>query len=146
MIMDIKKDNKRTSRGHREDTPEEFKNLRIEEKTFKDIKRIPKTTDQVREYFLTQNSTADEGQNFWDYQTAKGWKIGREPIKDWKAAARYWIRNGFSKNNSNLTKAQKQTQASYFKWKEDMKNENNGKKILSTSDGVTPITLSKPIV
>ena len=46
----------------------------------------------------------------------------------------------------HLTKAQKQTQASYFKWKEDMRNENNGTKILSPGDGVTPIALPKPTV
>ena len=55
----------------------------------------------------------------------------------------YEVKN---QNNLNLTKAQKQTQASYFKWKEDMRNENNGTKILSPGDGVTPIALPKPTV
>jgi len=30
------------------------------------------------------------GQQFCDFYSAKGWKIGKEPMKDWKAAVRTW--------------------------------------------------------
>jgi hypothetical protein len=29
---------------------------------------------------------------FCDYYTANGWKVGRNPMKDWKAAARMWAK------------------------------------------------------
>lgn len=29
---------------------------------------------------------------FWDYYESNGWKVGRNPMKDWKAAARRWQR------------------------------------------------------
>jgi hypothetical protein len=27
-----------------------------------------------------------------DFYESKGWKVGREPMKDWRAAARNWAR------------------------------------------------------
>ena len=30
------------------------------------------------------------GQQFCDFYSSKGWKIGKEPMKDWKAAVRTW--------------------------------------------------------
>ncbi len=34
-----------------------------------------------------------DGQHFVDYYTSNGWKIGRNPMKDWKATVRTWKRN-----------------------------------------------------
>jgi hypothetical protein len=44
-------------------------------------------------YFQEQGGTAVEAHKFCDYHDAGGWKIGRNPMKDWRAAARNWIRN-----------------------------------------------------
>lgn len=30
--------------------------------------------------------------SFWDYYESNGWRVGRNPMKDWKAAARRWKR------------------------------------------------------
>lgn len=41
----------------------------------------------------------DKGSNFFDYHTARGWKMGKHataPMRDWKAAMRLWQRNGKS--------------------------------------------------
>ena len=32
-----------------------------------------------------------DANRFHDFYTSKGWKVGREPMKDWKAAARNWL-------------------------------------------------------
>jgi hypothetical protein len=32
-----------------------------------------------------------------DHYTANGWKVGRNPMKDWKAAVRQWERNDLRK-------------------------------------------------
>ena len=45
-------------------------------------------------YFAELGMPADEAQRFTDYYTANGWKVGRNPMKDWKAAARNW-RKGY---------------------------------------------------
>ena len=34
-----------------------------------------------------------EAQRFWDYYESNGWRVGRNPMKDWKAAVRNWQRN-----------------------------------------------------
>jgi len=43
-------------------------------------------------YFTQQGSTAQEASSFWDYYQSKGWKVGKATMRDWKAAARNWIR------------------------------------------------------
>lgn len=88
----------------------------------------PENAEDVKNYFINIGSTAEEGQQFWDYQTAKGWKIGRESMKDWKAACRYWVKNGFKKpattqDGRYLTKTQQHNLAALDKWKEKTSNE-----------------------
>lgn len=34
-----------------------------------------------------------EWEAWWDYYTGNGWKTGRNPVKDWKATMRNWLRN-----------------------------------------------------
>lgn len=49
------------------------------------------TVDEVREYCESRHNTID-AQEFVDCYTAKGWRIGKEPMKDWKACVRTWER------------------------------------------------------
>ena len=44
---------------------------------------------------------------FYDYYESNGWKVGRNPMKDWKASARGW-----SKRQSNYSNQNKQEQFS----------------------------------
>jgi hypothetical protein len=43
----------------------------------------------VIEFFGIQQSAME----FFDYYESNGWRVGRNPMKDWKAAARRWKRN-----------------------------------------------------
>lgn len=49
------------------------------------------TVDEVEEYVKTRDVKID-AQQFIDYYTANGWKVGRNSMKDWKAAIRTWER------------------------------------------------------
>ena len=49
----------------------------------------PPTVDEVAEYCRERKNTVDP-QRFVDFYAAKGWKIGQNPMKDWKAAVRTW--------------------------------------------------------
>lgn len=51
----------------------------------------PSETEAIS-FFTEQCGNAREAVAFLDYYTANGWKVGRNPMKDWKAAARNWIR------------------------------------------------------
>lgn len=58
-----------------------------EKKVFK-----PPTVDEVRAYCLERNNQID-AQSFVDFYTSKGWMIGKNRMKDWKAAVRTWERS-----------------------------------------------------
>lgn len=49
----------------------------------------PPTLEEVISYCNERNNGVDP-QRFVDYYTANGWKVGRNAMKDWKAAVRTW--------------------------------------------------------
>jgi hypothetical protein len=73
-----------------EDNPKEY----IEEvKQAKQSKRFTKpTSDDVYEYCTDRNNKVcpDKFINFYD---SNGWKVGKNPMKDWKACVRSWEAN-----------------------------------------------------
>jgi len=52
---------------------------------------VPPTPDQVREY-CQQRGNAVDPERFVDFYAAKGWMVGKNRMKDWKAAVRTWER------------------------------------------------------
>ena len=67
----------------------------------------PPTLEEVTAYCIERNNSVD-AQHFIDYYTSNGWLVGKNKMKDWKAAVRTWERNGYS---SGSTKPLKQTKA-----------------------------------
>ena len=47
------------------------------------------TVDEVRAYCLERRNNVDP-QRFVDFYEAKGWKVGSQSMKDWKACVRTW--------------------------------------------------------
>lgn len=67
----------------------------MKEKTPSESKRKPfcvPSLEEVRAYCRSRNSPVNP-EAFHDYYTAKGWVVGRAPMKDWRAAVRNWERN-----------------------------------------------------
>lgn len=50
---------------------------------------VPPTVQDVAEY-CRGKGYAVNAERFVDYYTANGWKVGKNPMKDWKAAVRTW--------------------------------------------------------
>ena len=50
------------------------------------------TLEEVKEYCSERKNGVDAAR-FVNYYTANGWKVGKNPMKDWKAAVRTWERN-----------------------------------------------------
>jgi hypothetical protein len=44
--------------------------------------------------YCGERKNAVDPQKFVDYYTANGWKVGRNSMKDWRAAVRTWEKNG----------------------------------------------------
>ena len=51
----------------------------------------PPTVEEVRAY-CTEKGYDIDPDRFVDYYTSNGWKVGKNPMKDWKAAVRSWSR------------------------------------------------------
>lgn len=54
-------------------------------------KFVKPTLEQVKEYCKERNNNVDP-EKFIDFYTSKGWKVGNQPMKDWKACVRTWER------------------------------------------------------
>lgn len=52
--------------------------------------------EEVKEYCAERKNNVDP-ERFINYYTANGWKVGKNPMKDWRAAVRSWERNVFGK-------------------------------------------------
>lgn len=49
----------------------------------------PPTVEEVAEYCKERNNNVN-AERFVDFYTSKGWKVGKESMKDWKACVRTW--------------------------------------------------------
>lgn len=56
------------------------------------------TLEEVKAYCQERKNNVD-AQRFIDYYTANGWKVGKNKMKDWKAAVRTWEKNNFTSDN-----------------------------------------------
>lgn len=61
-------------------------------------KRFEKPTIfDVEQYCIERNNNVDP-QHFVDYYESNGWKVGKNSMKNWKAAVRTWERNGYNQS------------------------------------------------
>lgn len=80
--------------------------IEIEEPKRKAKRFTPPTLEEVTAYCIERGNNVD-AQHFIDYYTSNGWLVGKNKMKDWKAAVRTWERNGYSnKKQAANTKAQ----------------------------------------
>lgn len=52
----------------------------------------PPTLEEVRAYCAERGSKVDP-ELFVDHYTSQGWKVGKNPMRDWKASVRTWEKN-----------------------------------------------------
>jgi hypothetical protein len=53
---------------------------------------VPPTLDAMTELITEIGGDASDAEQMRDYYESCGWKVGRNPMKDWKAAARNWVK------------------------------------------------------
>ncbi len=57
----------------------------------------PPTLEEVQAYCRERNNKVD-AERFIDYYSSNGWMVGKNKMKEWKAAVRTWERNQYSSN------------------------------------------------
>ncbi len=57
---------------------------------------VKPTPSEIQTYVDEHQLNVDV-ERFFDYYEGNGWKVGKNPMKDWKATARNWSRNNFDK-------------------------------------------------
>lgn len=92
---------------------------KIKENTPKGVKEkplarfTPPTVEEVAAYCRERGNNVN-AQRFVDFYAAKGWKIGQNPMKDWKAAVRTWEqRDDSPARPAKVVSAQQYTQRQY---------------------------------
>ena len=70
-------------------------------------KRFNKPTLEEVEAYCAERNNGISAQDFINFYESKGWKIGKSPMKDWKAAVRTWEgkRKGTTKKPATQTPA-----------------------------------------
>ena len=60
--------------------------------TQKEKRFIKPTFEEITAYCKERNNSVDP-QRFMDFYASNGWKVGKNPMKDWKASVRNWEKN-----------------------------------------------------
>lgn len=66
----------------------------------KSTRFVPPTLTEVQDY-IQKNSYSVDASTFIDFYTSKGWMVGSNKMKDWKAAVRTWQRKQKSTGNTS---------------------------------------------
>lgn len=82
--------------GSKKEKEIEYKNeykKEIENKSLnnRSVRFVPPSLEEVFAYCQERHNTVD-AHRFCDYYTANGWHVGKQKMKDWKAAIRTWER------------------------------------------------------
>lgn len=86
-------ENNRTEPEETETAKKEERRNKKEDKRESIGRFTPPTIEQVTEYCRERNNGVNPVKWF-NYYTANGWKVGKNPMKDWKAAVRTWEEGG----------------------------------------------------
>lgn len=83
-----------------------------DEKSATSSRFTPPTVDDIRSYCMERGNDVDP-ERFYDFYASKGWRVGQNPMKDWRAAVRTWERRD-----------DRQTNAVSFPARQDNRNDN----------------------
>lgn len=95
-----KNDTKHTNNDSDSDSDINKKEIISKDIKKKQVFQTP-TMDEISAYIREKGYQVD-AERFYDFYSAKGWMIGRNKMKDWRAAVRTWSRGGNeNKRDSN---------------------------------------------
>lgn len=66
------------------------------------VRFVPPTVEQVNDYCSERKNNINP-KSFVDFYQSKGWKVGKNPMKDWQAAVRTWENNNRNSSVSEFS-------------------------------------------
>ena len=102
------------------------KNIIINNNISKDKFKKP-TIDDIKSYCMERNNNVDANK-FYDFYESKGWMIGKNKMKDWKACVRTWEQKNIKKTtpswfNQDIASNDDIEDTDFKKFIEDFRNE-----------------------
>lgn len=92
--------------------------VKVKDKEKDNIKRFaPPTQEEVTAYCLEKGYSVD-AERFIDFYEAKGWMIGKNKMKDWKAAVRNWARSQRQESTAEARKGKTATPNRFHNFQE----------------------------
>lgn len=94
---------KGTAEEQQRNTNNNDKNIKNDKKNNigeKSTRFIPPTVEEVNAYCRERNNSID-GESFVNFYESKGWYVGKNKMKDWKAAVRTWERKDTNPKKEN---------------------------------------------
>ena len=93
--------NANSSQQQAPDNDNDIKEKDVSKDTSKKKAFIKPTLEEVMSYCLERQNGID-AERFIDYYESNGWKVGKNPMRDWRACVRSWEKN--AKENKPQTK------------------------------------------
>ena len=92
-INDTSMNNKENIIKEKSENEEDFVPKSSEPKK-KRVNFVKPTVEEIKAYCIERNNGIDF-EHFYDHYESNGWKVGKNPMKDWKATVRNWERNDY---------------------------------------------------
>jgi len=100
VYQDVSNTDKDTNKNTGKDTNKsQTTNKQLNNETISNKAR-PKSIEEVIAYCQERGNKVDP-QKWYDYYSSNGWKVGKNPMKDWKASVRTWEKNSYDKPKQN---------------------------------------------
>ena len=93
----------------------ELKNNKVDAPKSGAKRFTPPSVDEVKQYCSERGNNVD-AQAFVDFYQSKGWVVGKEKMKDWKAAVRTWERRERKDNAGRTSENNRQNKIYTDEW------------------------------
>lgn len=84
--------------------PSKGKESKVKDRKVEDMGCVRPTIDEVASYCRERGNRVD-AQKWHDYYSSNGWRVGKNPMKDWRAAVRTWERSEFTSPRKQVGQA-----------------------------------------
>ena len=65
------------------------------------MKMIIPTIEEVTLYMTSIGGSVELGEKLWFHYSTIGWKVGKNPMKNWQSSCQYWKRTEKKQDNGN---------------------------------------------